>query len=107
VKLLDLNPRWFAEEGRSGQGITFDCPGACCAGLPSFMDWNPGDGRYKHQAGVVFTNPIDGGPIMHGHASGWQRIGDTFEILTLSPSVLISPPDHFHGRVENGEVTPV
>jgi hypothetical protein len=35
----------------------------------------------------------------------WRREGDTFDTLTLSPSVDASPSGHWHGFVRNGEVT--
>jgi hypothetical protein len=35
----------------------------------------------------------------------WTRAaGDTFETLTLSPSIDASPAGHWHGFIQNGEV---
>lgn len=103
TKLSDLNPRWTAEEGRSGQGILFDCPGPCCAGRPSMYEWEPGMAPWRKRAGVVFANPIDGGAPMPGPGPLWNRTGDTFETLTLTGSVWISPPEHWHGHITDGE----
>lgn len=105
MKLTDLNPRWLAEDGRHGQGVTFDCPGECCASAPTMTQWQPGDPQWKRRAGVVFENPIGGGAPMPG-PEAWQRTGDSFETLTLSPSVRIEPletPPHWHGHIVNGE----
>jgi hypothetical protein len=117
LRLAELNPRWFAEEGRHGQGVLFDCP-SCrlgrCAGKPCRL-------------AVAFAPPLDGGtpfPIKKmetlfealkdpdGEWPGnvvppgvvWGRTGDTFEALTLSPSVDASAAGHWHGFVQNGDV---
>lgn len=117
MRLADLDPRWFSEEGRHGQGLTFECP--CCRGRPNAV-----------RLGVAFVPPLDGGaPIqISGPPNGfevlcaalwpveqvgtdivppgvyWQRSGDNFETLTLSPSVDASKAGHWHGFITNGEV---
>jgi hypothetical protein len=57
---------------------------------------------------VAFANPLDGGPphISLGEPT-WQRTGDTFETLTLSPSILRTRPYGcgWHGFITDGEVT--
>jgi hypothetical protein len=55
---------------------------------------------------VPFANPIDGGPQLERH--GWQRTGDTFETLTLTPSILRARARGgcgWHGFITNGAVT--
>lgn len=113
MKLTDLRPRWFDVPGVGGaiDGITFECPGACCAG------------RVPVRIGIQFANPIgsEPKPLMtnkekHQHVHElrtfdippgflWQRQGETFETLTLSPSVNASASGHWHGWVRNGQVT--
>jgi hypothetical protein len=102
MKLTDLNPRWWNTGGeRRGMGVSFDCPHC-----------------RTQRIGVAFANPLDSGPpasIEGGHdgighlgfrcAPEWQRTGETFETLTLSPSVDTSKAGHWHGWVRNGEVT--
>lgn len=34
----------------------------------------------------------------------WQRHGDTFEAMTLMPSVDASASGHWHGFITNGEI---
>ncbi len=72
-----------------GVGVNFDCPCGCDS--PCF---------------VPFTNPIGGGaPCDPNH--GWQRTGETFEALTLTPSILRNPIRGgcgWHGFITNGEV---
>lgn len=112
MKLTDLNPKWFAEDGRIGQGVVFDCPHC-----------------QKTRLAVTFANPTDGGaplrlgkflPLMKAVANGerpgedfpgdivppgflWQRTGEAFDAMTLSPSVDASPSGHWHGWVQGGE----
>ncbi len=86
-------------------GIIFRCP------------VHPGGGCHQ---GVWFKNPIDGGavyvnpdPNPKWPTKHWQRTGDTFEALTLSPSVHVHDTDadgnragtHWHGHITNGEVS--
>ena len=101
MKLIDLNPKWYGSGGkghtdkdgntlprREGLGITFNCPCGC-----------------SDQLAVSFTNPLDGQPPRDGHT--WQRTGDTFETLTLSPSLLRSKDKGgcgWHGWVRNGQI---
>lgn len=93
MRLTDLNPRWYAH-GNSPDvvGITFDCP--CCR---------------TQRLGVLFKEEIDRDGLpndVHWARTDrkWHREGDTFETLTLSPSVDASGVGHWHGSVTNGAV---
>ena len=120
MRLADLNPKWFAEEGRQGQGVLFDCPscraGVCLGAVPA----------QPYRLAVAFSPPLDGGaPFTLGKmrvlfevmqaADGeewtgriippgviWGRTGDTFETLTITPSVDASASGHWHGFVTAG-----
>jgi len=74
VRLIDLDPHWSVDgEGRRGMGINFECPV-----------------HRVHYLGVWFANPVDGGlsaPPSCRPTPRWQRIGDTFDTLTLTPSI--------------------
>jgi hypothetical protein len=100
MKLTELNPRWTSGThwllpdgstqynevnylGRDGMGITFDCPV-----------------HRNHRLGVFFENPLDGQPAQ-AHCLLWKRTGDTFETLTLAPSIQASC---WHGFITGGEV---
>jgi len=101
VKLTDLNPRWVGAGGsgvsdrdgnpvpeREGIGVSFDCPCGC-------------DSRVF----VSLSNPLDGGPA-YGGSPTWERKGDTFDTLTLRPSIQRHRPRPcWHGFVTDGEVT--
>ena len=105
MKLVFLQPRWVtAVEGRYGMGFSFDCP--CCVGTP----------RHTRLA-VYFANPVDGGPpaddatdgawndrdgrLHHDHPR-WTRLGDSFDTLTLTPSIDASGVGHWHGFIASG-----
>lgn len=104
MKLTDLNPHWVHHGGedvtdRDGNvvplreriGVAFDCPCGQC-GIPVF---------------IGFENPPDGRPAYSTHHALWKRTGETFDTLTLSPSILRSHPGScgWHGYVTNGLVT--
>ncbi|MGE0362783.1 MAG: DUF6527 family protein [Vicinamibacterales bacterium] len=83
---------------REGVGVIFRCP---C-----------GNGADEHECYVPFRNPLDGGPPADpggwNGSGGWQRTGDTFETLTLTPSILRNRSHGgcgWHGFITNGEVT--
>jgi hypothetical protein len=102
MRLIDLDPKWLGAGGpdisdgsgnpvpeRSGVGVMLDCPCGCDSPLY-----------------VPFANPLDGGPSLEPR--GWQRTGETFETLTLSPSILRSRDKGgcgWHGFVTDGQVS--
>ena len=98
MKLTELNPGWVGAGGegisdkdgnpvprRVGVGVAFDCPCGC-------------DSR----AYIPFANPLDGGTGV-GRAPHWDRIGDTFETLTLKPSIQRVGGCEWHGFLTDGE----
>ncbi len=134
MKLTDLEPRWVGAGGpgvrqqsdrpcptcagtgcdechqsgkeyepapeRSGVGVSFRCP------CDQHRHSDPRGEDWDDRVFVLFTNPLDGGPQLEC-TRGWQRTGDTFETLTLRPSILRVGGCAWHGFVTNGEVTTV
>jgi hypothetical protein len=109
MKLIDLDPRWAIDadiviggerrhfEGRHGMAVSFECP-HCVQ-----RERNAGDKRVTRLA-VWFANPIDGGPPTDDAKTLWQRVGETFETLTLLPSIDASKEGHWHGFITGGEI---
>lgn len=93
MRLVDLNPRWWAAAGRHGQGIRFDCPCCVAAGRPPVLVL------------VAFANPLDGGAPCAERSPHWSRQGETFDDLTISPSIDGSSTGHWHGWVTAGEIS--
>jgi hypothetical protein len=92
VRLVDLNPRWLSHaEGREGTFIDFDCPcGACGSSISIAVD-----------------PPLDGGVPAADAAHQWKREGESFDTLTLRPSLERKDHCRWHGFITNGEVTSV
>jgi hypothetical protein len=105
-RFLELNPQYskidpLFPRGRHGMGVIFCCP----VHHPRAETCD-----FEHLF-VPFENPIDGGPrFLSGQGKDgtafWVRTGDTFEALSLTPSILFPAdgPEHWHGYVTNGEV---
>jgi hypothetical protein len=103
MKLTDLEPRWACDadiviggivqhfENRHGMAVSFECP--CCRDTPRAT-----------RLAVWFANPIDDLPPTDDASTLWQRSGDTFETLSLSPSIDASKHGHWHGHISNGEI---
>jgi len=106
MRLTDLNPGFVGHGGpgiltkdrqpipfRHGVGIIFDCP--CGCDQPCYVD---------------FKNPMDGGPTVGERGPFWQRTGETFETLSLAPSILRAKAKGgcgWHGFIRDGEVISV
>lgn len=125
--LADLAPQWWAEPGRHGQGVVFLCP-HCRDGYLCVPFANPLDGGAPWDVGTEQRRPIsrlwellygdlevsaEKGTLRAGAVLPvgawcvppgclWTRRGETFETLTLSPSVDASRAGHWHGFVSGG-----
>lgn len=75
TKLVDCNPRWGSDAGANDCWITFDCP----------------EGHAGCAHTIPFTPALDGTPQPRDGYAQWERTGDTFETLTLSPSIARRP----------------
>jgi hypothetical protein len=108
MKLTELKPVFLSTGGpgitrsdtgepvpkTEGVGVAFDCP---C-----------GNNDEQHRCYVPFANPIGPGPHTPSAAErGWQRTGETFETLTLTPSIQRIGDCRWHGFITNGEVRTV
>jgi hypothetical protein len=100
MRLIELRPKWvlpthlWSSDEPYWVGLSFDCP-VC----------------HKRLA-VLFSPPIDphnlrekyGWPEMNTEQIKWNRTGDTFDNLTLNPSINFMPHD-WHGNITSGEIT--
>jgi hypothetical protein len=86
---------------RHGVGVSFLCT---CPTCTAQRTGNPDEDFYL-RVFVSLANPLDGGPS-HDPRPGaqWRRTGDTFEALTLRPSILRTSACGWHGFVTEGEV---
>jgi hypothetical protein len=95
MRLIDLNPRWTGSS-EIKEGLTFDCPHC-----------------RTQRLGLLFKNPIDPngwlakGVTRHHDKNEWDRVGETFETLTLTPSINTTNfgfDSHWHGFIKDGEI---
>ncbi len=89
TKLSDCNPKWSSK-----CGITFECP-----------EGHPG---CSHT--IPFTPSLDNreGKSWQRNGALWHRFGDTFETLTLFPSIRKIPTNKndcsLHIFIKDGEI---
>lgn len=104
VRLTELNPHWvtmpnyaFTQAERPFHiGVRFDCP-HCGRPLAAMFD-PPIDPTNVRAVMAVPWMPMPDRPC-------WKRTtGETFDTLTLSPSIDVSKYGHWHGFITNGEV---
>jgi hypothetical protein len=94
MKLSELEPRWVGHSN-SGvllrMGITFLCPH--CRSI---------------RIGVMFRNPsvtgLNGEIVWPEQSKQWHHEGETFNDLTLTPSIDVSKYGHWHGTIVLGEI---
>lgn len=103
MKLVDCEPSFFSS---GGEGISDKdgnpVPSREGVGLAS-QRCPCGDPEHRGFA-IMFENPLDGGPRVEGHHAYWTRTGETFDVLTLTPSIQRNdPPCRWHGYLTNGE----
>lgn len=105
MRLTEFEPRWFtvahpADGVDLRIGLTFLCPH--CRAI---------------RLGIQFHPPIDPAGLIEKLQISWPkaekvwlRSGDTFETLTITPSIDVSMSatlefdGHWHGHITNGEI---
>lgn len=111
-RLVDLRPRWLRRGGAVDggvYGVQFDCPCGtppvpCACGEPTCPS-RDAPGCAFSVLHVFFENPLDGGPCVAAPGvTRWRREGETFETLSLSPS--LHAAGHWHGFLRNGVLEP-
>lgn len=108
MRLVDLHPEFVCH---GGAGVT-DAAGEPIPrteGVGIILDCPCGNADEEHRLYVPFANPIGPGPLAESGWRGWVREGDTFDTLTLSPSILRLKSEGvgcgWHGHIRAGEVT--
>lgn len=105
-RLVDLNPIWLSDKNDPTSekwGIAFDCPCgtapiSCACGSPTCPRYMA-PGCEFGRCHIMFGNPVSG-PVSKWGKEKWTRSGETFETLTLAPS--IHAVGHWHGWLRNG-----
>lgn len=97
MRLTKLEPRWYtASDGGPRVGFTFNCP-HCPPEDPHRL------GVAVHQDGLIDPEPDNPKCWPPGHV--WSITGgESWETISLMPSVDASASGHWHGFITNGEV---
>ena len=111
MRLIDLRPKWVGRNGKDWSlpgyvhvGITFDCPHCHSQRIGVFFK------PYINNEGLAEKIPwaLPDHPDLNtgepSTAKFWNRTGDAFETLTLSPSIDVSSHEHWHGFIQDGEI---
>lgn len=133
MRLIDLEPKFWAAPGRRGQGLVFRCPHCFAKPGATYLCIafaNPLDGKPAWDIGTPLHRPISRlWAVLYGDVEApaepgslrpgallpvgslcvppghlWTRSGESFADLSLHPSVDASGAGCWHGWVTNGEV---
>jgi hypothetical protein len=129
MRLLDLEPRWLEFDGQK-VAIMFFCP-HCAANrdtwltcffkpsgdLPRIPSDHPIEGLrgcggsrllvYEALRQIQHPDPIEGcyhNVVMCKKSIAWNRVGDDFATMSITPSIDASASGHWHGFVTNGDI---
>lgn len=112
MRLSELSPRWIQPANWAALsppfyvGVSFDCPHCMPQTCPTC-----GHCPEVKRLAVSFWPPIDPQNVAQTfsiplpHNGGHSRTGDTFDTLTLSPSIGFESIGHWHGHITSGEAT--
>lgn len=104
MRLIDLHPV-FPSTGGEGVSDASGNPIPVTEGVGVIFDCPCGNADEEHRCFVPFANPIGPGPYVPQAGKGWTREGETFETLTLRPSIQRISECCWHGHITSGEVT--
>lgn len=94
MRLTELEPRWYVlEDGGPKVGLTFLCPH--CKEQRIGVSFHHSGREAMEDQYIKARSPST------DHI--WSLTGDSFETMTLTPSVDASATGHWHGFITNGE----
>lgn len=107
-RLIELQPKWLLH-GLSRRGLVFLCPHCRSVKLTCFFEPTPQKAQFQLLAenGVVGLDE-DGDPLRVeivpcNPSAQWNiESGETFDGLSISPSIDASASGHWHGHIRSG-----
>lgn len=105
MRLTELAPSWigYSDTGVI-LGLSFKCP-HCLTQRLAVAFANPIDPKGWAENLRERYGPCNIEPMRTlNDGATWQRAGDTFDTLSLVPSVDCSKTGHWHGNIINGEI---
>lgn len=118
MKLVALDPIWLERDGQR-VGIMFRCPHCLdtwltcySVAMPIWGEEVKGRQRWAGQMGYVRQaldrlkkrNVPENAVVPCERTCAWKFAGDTFETLSIQPSLDASASGHWHGFVTGGQV---
>lgn len=119
MKLAELEPQWLERDGNR-VGLMFRCPHCRDTWLTVFWVgmriWGEETarerGNWEGQFGFIrlaldrlkLMDVPENAVVPCEEMLAWTRTGDTFENLSLSPSLNAERAGHWHGFITNGEI---
>jgi len=103
MKLSDLEPHWVGLQPGHAIGMTFLCPHCRKTRIGVLFDVPIG----AYEPCDMIAESLRNAMIKHCVEAGmkqWHRTGETFDNLSLQPSIDTSQFQHWHGHIENGEI---
>lgn len=105
MKLTELKPKWIESQwdvlNSVVFGVSFQCPHCQSVRLAIFFTEPFGETNKINTAQWADPRKSDTVEILL-----WNRQGETFDDLTISPSIDASKRGHWHGFIQNGTVAP-
>lgn len=108
VKLVELEPKWLMRDGVR-VGLVFRCPCQKCT--PQKFDWlscycvpmSNLRQQYELLKTVIPQEQLqDVVPVKRDFA--WSFVGDSFETLSIAPSIDASASGNWHGHITKGAI---
>ena len=97
MRLIDLEPRWYANSDGGRLGFSFDCPHCPDSGQRLAIA--------VHLDGTSLDDDPNTTQVFRDGEHVWTIAGgDSFENLSLSPSVDASARGHWHGFITSGQI---
>ena len=108
MKLTELDPHWVGLAPGHAIGLTFLCP--CCRECRIGVPFDVAIGGEKLESIIgrdltVNLHREQAALANKKNEKHWHREGETFDTLTLPPSIDASQHGHWHGFITNGQVT--
>lgn len=103
MRLIELNPRWISYQGNR-LGITFDCPH--CKTQRLAVSFHHDYSEINRTIDIDME--VDLIHSVNPDTKIWTETNpepDTFENLTLTPSIDCSQSGHWHGFIVDGNIS--
>lgn len=107
MRLSELEPRWLINEpGR--QLFVFRCPGPCCKERRRWLSCKNFRMKLSEQIDLFEAAGLEGSKVVVPMKADvcWKITrAESWDTLTVSPSIDASPSGDWHGHIKNGGIS--